>query len=640
MIAKMKFFKITGPVAEFDRVISDYISRYEIQIENAVAELKDLERLRHHNDINPYNDILHKAEMCMGLVEGHETSEPMTISEAESVINDFDNSISNLESEKKELINELEHKKELLADIIPFSQIHYDLSDILHFKYIKYRFGKIAKEYYKKLEDFLHEDMCSIFYKCQSDSKYVWGVYFVPASESEKVDSIYSSMHFERYRISDEYEGSVEQAIEHLTVRVDELEKKLGEIDEALNNLKTSYAGRVLKAYSCIKQVSKNYDIRKQIAYIGSEEGESFVLCGWMQENDAISLKKEISGDINVYMLFEDDHEGPFGGAPIKLENPKILKPFEMLIKMYGLPDYKEFDPTWFVAISYTFLFGVMFGDVGQGLCLALGGFLLYKIKKMNLAAIISVAGIFSAIFGLVFGSIFGYEDIIEPLWIRPTEHMSDLPFIGRLNTVFAMAIVIGMCLILIMMVFNIVNAIKSGNFSEAIFDHNGVCGLIFYGSVVACVLLFMTGNALPGGIVLGVMFGVPLVLIILKEPLMAIVFKHTDKMPKEKGMFIVQAFFEIFEVLLSYFSNTLSFVRIGGFVVSHASMMAVVLMLAGAEHGGSAGNILVIILGNIIVCGLEGLIVGIQVMRLEYYEMFSRFYKGGGREFKPYSEN
>ena len=100
--------------------------------------------------------------------------------------------------------------------------------------------------------------------------------------------------------------------------------------------------------------------------------------------------------------------------------------------------------------------------------------------------------------------------------------------------------------------------------------------------------------------------------------------------------MIVVQALFELIEVLLSYFSNTISFVRIGAFAVSHAAMMQVVMMLAGAESG--TPNIFVVILGNLFVCGMEGLIVGIQVLRLEYYEMFSRFYKGDGREFEPYN--
>ena len=132
-------------------------------------------------------------------------------------------------------------------------------------------------------------------------------------------------------------------------------------------------------------------------------------------------------------------------------------------------------------------------------------------------------------------------------------------------------------------------------------------------------------------------MFGVPLLLILFKEPLTNKIKKKTAKMEESKAMFIVEGFFELFETLLSYFSNTLSFVRIGAFAVSHAAMMEVVLMLAGAEEGSP--NWVVIVLGNLFVCLMEGLVVGIQVLRLEYYEMFSRFYKGSGRAFDPYTK-
>ena len=115
-------------------------------------------------------------------------------------------------------------------------------------------------------------------------------------------------------------------------------------------------------------------------------------------------------------------------------------------------------------------------------------------------------------------------------------------------------------------------------------------------------------------------------------------VCKKAELIEGGAGMFITQGFFEMFEMLLSYFSNTLSFVRIGAFAVSHAAMMGVVMMLAGAESGGSI-SWPVVILGNLFICGLEGLIVGIQVLRLEYYELFSRFYTGGGRAFRPYGK-
>ena len=145
-----------------------------------------------------------------------------------------------------------------------------------------------------------------------------------------------------------------------------------------------------------------------------------------------------------------------------------------------------------------------------------------------------------------------------------------------------------------------------------------------------------MTGHKTPGNALLALFLGVPVLLFLFKEPLTNLVEKKHKKMEGSKGMFLIQGFFELFETMLSYFSNTISYVRIGAFAVSHAAMMEVVLMLSGvtAGHTNWAG----VIIGNIIVCALEGLVVGIQVLRLEYYELFSRFYSGSGREFKPFN--
>ena len=131
------------------------------------------------------------------------------------------------------------------------------------------------------------------------------------------------------------------------------------------------------------------------------------------------------------------------------------------------------------------------------------------------------------------------------------------------------------------------------------------------------------------------IFLGIPVIMFLLKEPLGQLVEGKKPKAEGGVGMFLVQGFFELFETMLSFFSNTISFVRIGAFAVSHAAMMEVVLMLAGAESGNL--NWVVVVLGNLFVCGMEGLIVGIQVLRLEYYEMFSRFYKGTGRKFEPF---
>lgn len=101
--------------------------------------------------------------------------------------------------------------------------------------------------------------------------------------------------------------------------------------------------------------------------------------------------------------------------------------------------------------------------------------------------------------------------------------------------------------------------------------------------------------------------------------------------------MFLVEALVEGFDVVLSYATNTISFVRVGAFALSHAGMMGVVMTLAGMEKGNP--NWLIVVLGNLLVAGLEGLIVGIQVLRLEYYEMFSRFYSGSGKPFISFNK-
>ena len=338
-----------------------------------------------------------------------------------------------------------------------------------------------------------------------------------------------------------------------------------------------------------------------------------------------------------AFCIVEDNHDNITSRPPTKLKNCKLFKPFEMFVDMYGLPSYNELDPTVLIGLSYSILFGFMFGDVGQGLCLMIGGWLLYHFKKMNLAGILSRCGFCSTIFGFLFGSFFGFEDVIPALWLHPKTAMMQVPFVGNLNTVFVVAIGLGRLIILLTMVLNIYNSVKEHNTEKTWFDTNGVAGLVFYGALTVTLALYMTGHALPAAIVLVVMFVIPLLVIFCKEPLTALVEKKSHLIEDSKVMFFVQGFFELFEVCLSYFSNTLSFVRVGAFAVSHAAMMEVVLMLAGVEAGNPSWA--VVVLGNLFVCGMEGLIVGIQVLRLEYYELFSRFYRGTGRAFRPYGK-
>jgi len=179
-----------------------------------------------------------------------------------------------------------------------------------------------------------------------------------------------------------------------------------------------------------------------------------FFVCGWMRLNDAKKLAAELDGsEPDVICVINDDPEGSGLTPPVSIRNKGIFKPYEMYTKMYGLPNYREFDPTVIIALLYSFTFGAMFGDLGHGLVLLIGGALLYFVKRAQLAGIISFAGFFASIFGLLYGSFFGFEDVIPTLWLKPREAMSQLNFIGRLNTVFAVAVAYGMILMLVLIV-------------------------------------------------------------------------------------------------------------------------------------------------------------------------------------------
>ena len=638
MIVKMKFLSITGPKDDIERMAGQYLSRYEFQLENALTELKTVRDLRAYTDKNPYEEIIRQAKEYLPAELKTEKEYPdMTPEKAQSILEEAEGHLTELRGQRAELSEEREKTVKSLENIEPFLGLKFEVHRLLGFRYVKYRFGRISNEYFDKFERYVYDTLDTIFYKCSSDEEYVWGVYFVPASMADQIDAVYASMHFEHIFLPDEYDGTPSQARQALEERIVDLDRQLEELDQRIASVTAEHTDELAGAMQFLEKRSASFDIRKFAALTKEKDNVFYILCGWMPEKQADAFQKEIEDDEKTFVVVEDDHDNIFSTPPTKLKNPKVFRPFEMYVKMYGLPAYNELDPTMFVALTYAFIFGAMFGDVGQGLVLLLGGLFLYKKKGMDLAAIIASAGVFSTFFGFMYGSFFGFEDtLIKHIWLKPKEAMMTLPVIGQMNTVFVVAIVFGMFLILTAMILHIIVCVRNHDAEGTWFDTNGVAGFLFYGFLVASLILVMSGHTLPGAAILVIILGLPLLAMAFKEPLGAWLEKKKAKFDDGIPMYLVQTFFEMFEVLLSFFSNTLSFVRIGAFAVSHAAMMEVVLMLAGFTEGGS-GNWLIIVLGNAFVCAMEGLIVGIQVLRLEYYELFSRFYKGTGHAFHPY---
>ncbi|MBO6164276.1 MAG: ATPase [Lachnospiraceae bacterium] len=639
MIEKMKFLSITGPKEDIDRVVETYLTKYPMHLENALSELSSVRDLTPYLQVNPYRPWIAKADTYAAMLpeDAEPEGELPEVEDAIRILEDVEKAIREKEEEITQKKAELAEKDELRKQIAPYRMLPLSIPELLHFRFVKYRFGRIPRLYIKQFEQYVDENPDVIFIRCESEKQYMWGLCFVLEDHSERLDAVLSTLHFERIFLPDSYEGTAGEAYEGLQRECRHIEQDIAHMELFVKHIVQDREQEILRARARLLEMNRHFDVRKLAACTQEKHNKTyFILCGWMSAEDAEAFKTVIAEDSAISCIIEEPEGDVFSSPPTKLKNPAIVKPFELYVRMYGMPNYKELDPTIFVALTYALLFGAMFGDLGQGLCLLVGGYLLYRFKHMALAGIIASAGFFSSIFGVLYGSIFGFENVIPALWLRPKEAMTQIPVIGNLNTVFAVAIVFGMFLILSTMVMQIINATRLHEPGEKWFGTNGVAGLVFYGTLTITVLLFITGHSLPAGILLGIFLGVPVLALALKEPLTRLMEKQRPLLHEGAGMFVVETFFELFETMLSFFSNTLSFVRVGAFAVSHAAMMEVVLSLAGAENGGSI-NWIIVILGNIFVSGMEGLIVGIQVLRLEYYEMFGRFYKGDGKEFRPF---
>ena len=391
MIEKMKFLSITGPKADIDRVVNQYLAKYEIHLENAMAQLNQVQNLSPFIQINPYKEVLAKAEEFTGLL-GEEKQlklRDISLEEATELIDRLGSELSEINVKCEEENKKRTKIVEDLNLVSPFLKLPGDIDQLVHYRFVQVRFGRIAREYYEKFKTYVYDSLDTWFYPCHED-EYVWGVYFVPWTRMEEVDAVFSSLHFERiYLKKDYYYGTPQEIYDKLRVELNAVDKKIAEYKSQASELLKKDAVSVFSAKEKLSALSVNFDVRKVAACVKEHHETFYILCGWMTEEDSIAFAKEIENDANLFCIIEDDKYNINVQPPTKLKNPKIFKPFEMYIKMYGLPAYNEMDPTIFVAITYSFIFGAMFGDVGQGLLLAIGGLILYKVKNMDLAAII-----------------------------------------------------------------------------------------------------------------------------------------------------------------------------------------------------------------------------------------------------------
>lgn len=581
---------------------------------------------------NPYQDALYYAEkICL------ELGIRVPVEESDELSYDRDR-FALLMSEVYEKTNSnLDIRRDLLKmneeyiDSIQYSKYlqdaDFNLDDIFNLHYLKVRFGRLPIDNLPKLEFYSAHPF--VFKSFHTDAAYAWCMYFSTLEFEGDIDNVFAALQFERIRIPDFFHGKPQEAIRSIEDEIVENKKQIQKINIQIEEIRVQFEEELLLFYKKFKTLNDLFVLRKYVINLGSD----FQISGFSNNKHTKKIQKKVEGYATVTVLPPDSDERLI--PPTKLKNGWFTKPFEMFVDMYGTPAYRDMDPTFFVAITYTLLFGIMFADLGQGLVLALLAGLLAWKTKMPLAKIGVRVGLSSALFGIVFGSFFGNEEIIGHF--LATMGITFLP-LHVFESEFIMVLLgstigLGILLITISITLNILLQFKRKNPFEAILSHNGIAGLVMYLGILMGVggMLLLNLNLMTPLYIL-LVIGLPILVIFLKEPITHY-FQKKSLFPHGMVDFFTQTFFEMFEIFLSFLANTMSFLRVGGFVLAHAGMMLVVYTLA--EMVPSGFYYIVVILGNIFVMGLEGMIVGIQVLRLEFYEMFSRYFEGNGVTFQ-----
>jgi len=334
----------------------------------------------------------------------------------------------------------------------------------------------------------------------------------------------------------------------------------------------------------------------------------AFVLEGWLPADRRQLLTGRLEEEVGNTVVVEELARERWAGddAPVVLSNPRLFRPFELIVRLMPLPRYGSLDPTPFVAIFFPMFFGLILGDVGYGIALAALGLVLRARSRSgttlrSLAEIAGPCAAFSVIFGFLFGEFFG--DLGQHWFgMRPwfNREESIVPFLG-------LAVALGLVHVLLGLGLGVATALR-GNPRLAL--GRGITALMV---ILIAICLLAAFEVLPAALfspaVIALLIAFPV--LILAEGIVA---------PVE---------------LLSTLGNILSYARIMALGTASVMLAVVANRMVGAL-GSTLVGVMFALLFHLVNFALGLFSPTIHALRLHYVEFFGKFYSPGGTQYRP----
>lgn len=427
------------------------------------------------------------------------------------------------------------------------------------------------------------------------------------------LDRALKSAFFEPSAVPAEALGRPQEALQTLKKRAAAVEQQLRALDSERAKLAAEIAPQLARLWTRASAEAKIAEAIRRFP----KHGEVFLISGWVPTTDIDAVRRNVEAAAGHPVAMEILKADPNRqNVPSLIRAPRWLRPFEDLVTTFGLSSYNELDPTLIVTISFLVMYGMMFGDIGHGLLLFLVGLWLRR-RKLDYGVLVAAAGASGVVFGLLYGTAFG-QDILPAAWLRPLEGMW---------TILITAVAGGAVLLNIGFALNLINAWRARDWPRFFLEKNGVVGIALYWALLGGGL-GVAFRYLPKSVLL--LIPILCVIVWLHEPLAKLIW-HKTAPPLAEAL--VTGFFELFETITGFVSNSLSFIRLGAFAVAHEGLASLIV-----SYSSGAWGWLVLLFGTVLMVGFEGVIVGIQALRLEYYEFFGKFFQGRGQPFVPLS--
>ena len=540
-------------------------------------------------------------------------------------------SLSRLRENKMQLV----HIKDMLTHM---DTLGADFEAIEQLKLIYVTFASVPVKNFNGLETAL-EGLPVFMNRSTLTKESVFVSLALPAKHHPDVDRILKTYHAEIFHIPSGFSHNVQEALKQVNSQLKENEEKQKEICDALKKFGEENRDNLASWKETQENILSLLNAETKIL----QSGRLATIKGFVPTKKFQQLNEKVTATLQGKVIVLQDEVGHGvneANPPTRILNNRFIKPFEELTRLYGLPKYDEVDPTPVLAITFPILFGLMFGDVGHGLVLLIGGLVMGLLIKTNQALknvcfIMAACGIGAIVAGFLFGEFFGTELSWGPLWFSP--------FHGGVFDFIIFSLFVGIVQIISGIVLEMVNFALKHNIADALLTSLPKIAFYVGGVYIIATCQLNFGLWLSGPILAAI---VPFVILVVGKPVYLAVAKPKRHAGGEHSELdtVSGRLFEGGDLFTRLLSNTISYSRILALLMAHWALMLVVYQIAGMI--GTA-NILTLIVsgvvivgGNIFVLALEGLIVFIHTLRLHFYEWFSKFYAGSGAEFNPFKQS